>query len=126
MTKPQIIIPSNTSPRPKNFEISAAMILAQFFDEDVKFIARQTITTPDIEIAGIRWEIKSPTGKGKRNIQHQIHRALKQSANIVFDARKSKIRITKIRTDLLRYSTENKHIKRLILIEKDEKVVIIK
>lgn len=126
MKKYQIIIPATISPYPENFEISAAVILSRHFKQDVRFIARTSINTPDIEINNVLWEIKSPIGGGKRTIQHQIHRALSQSNNIVFDARKTKLRITKIRTDLKIYAKENKAIRRLVLIEKDETVVIIK
>lgn len=125
MTKPQLIIPSNTDPRPETFEISAAMILAQFFDSDVKFIARQTSTTPDIEIAGVRWEIKSPIGNGKNNLKHQFSRAMKQSKNIVIDACRSKIDVRNIRRFLVKEANA-RTLKRLLFVTKDEKVEVIK
>ena len=126
MSKYNFTIPPNVQPRPTQDEINVAIILLKHFKQNIRFIPRQTCHTPDLEIGNIRWEIKSPTGSGKRNVQHQIHRALKQSKNIIFDARNSKLRITKIRGDLIRYAAENQNIKRLILIEKDEKVVVIK
>ncbi len=122
----KVVVPGNISPYPHDFELSAAVILSRHFKADVTFIARSTLTTPDVRIQNILWEIKSPTGGGKRTIQHQIHRALSQSRNIVFDARSTKLRITKVRTDLRRYANENNSIKRLILIEKDESILIIK
>ena len=126
MAKYRVIIPAHISPHPERFEVSAAAILSRHFKCDIYFIAKSNIHTPDIRIKNIRWEIKSPTGNGERTIQHQIQRALTQSKNIIFDARRTKIRITKIRTDLIRYATEHTAIKRLILIEKDETVVVIK
>lgn len=126
MSKYNVIISDDIVPYPESFEVSAAVILSRYFKADVKFISRKSSNTPDVEITNIYWEIKSPTGKGKRTIQHQIHRALSQSKNIVFDARRTKLRIDKIRKDLLRYVAENKSIKRLILIEKDEEITLIK
>lgn len=124
--KQRIVIPADLSSSPYAFEVSAAMILAKYFRQDVEFIRRASSSTPDVRIGNVQWEIKSPTGNGKRTIQHQIHRALKQSHNIVFDARKIKLRITKVRTDLRNVAQTNTSIKRLILIEKDEKAIIIK
>lgn len=126
MSKQQVIIPADPHSSPYTFEVSAAIILARHFKQDVEFIGRVSSTTPDVRINNILWEIKSPTGNGKRTIQHQIHRALKQSHNIVFDARKIRLRITKVRKDLRNIAQENTSIKRLVLIEKDEKAVIIK
>ena len=126
MAKYRVVIGDDIVPYPEKFEISAAVILSRHFKTDVKFISKKSVSTPDVVINNIFWEIKSPTGSGKRTIQHQIHNALSQSKNIVFDARRTKLRIDKIRTDLARHAVENKSIKRLILIEKDEKVVIIK
>jgi hypothetical protein len=126
MKKHNVIIPSGISPYPEKFEISAAVILTRHFMHDVEFIHRAGVSTPDIKIGNIRWEIKSPTGNGKRTIQHQIHRALSQSRNIVFDARRTKMHLTKIRSDLTRYAKETPAIKRLVLIGKDESVTVIK
>lgn len=126
MKKYKVIIPENISPYPESFEVSAAVILLRHFKNDIKFIAKSSLHTPDIIVGNIRWEIKSPIGGGKRTIQHQIHRALAQSDNIVFDARRIKLRITKVQTDLSRQAEENHAIKRLVLIKKDKTVVIIK
>ena len=111
------------SPHPERFEISAAAILAEHFKCDIEFIRRSNTKTADVIINNIAWEIKSPTGSGKRNIQHQFHRALKQSSNIVFDARRSKIHITKIIRELRRQYDMAKAVKRLVLITKTKKVI---
>jgi hypothetical protein len=122
----RVIIPQNVQPTPEKFEISAAMLLAIFFQTDVEFIPKGSISTPDIMIYNIRWEIKSPLGNGKRNIQHQFSRAMKQSKNIVIDARRSKMDIRKIRKELRKQVGLHKSIQRLILITKEEKIEVIK
>jgi len=119
----RLIIPADILPYPEKFELTAAAILAEYFKRDVHFLKRTGIKTADISIGNISWEIKSPTGSGKRNIQHQFSRAMKQSNNIVFDARRSKIHIAKITRELDKQFRMAKTIKRLILITKTGKVI---
>lgn len=126
MNKKSVIIPSNLLPKPADFEISAAMILARYFKHNVEFITRKSSMTPDVKIGNIEWEIKSPVGNGKHNIEHQLQRAMKQSKNIVFDARQSKIDIRKIRKDLMKQAILTRSLKRLLLIEKTGKILVIK
>ena len=40
---------------------------------------------PDVVIEGKLWEIKSPKGKGKNTIRHNLQRAEKQSENVIID-----------------------------------------
>ncbi len=91
-----VIIPSEVKPKPSETEISAAYILADFFQADVKFIPRENHKTPDYLIDGVKWELKSPTGTGKYNIQHCLQDALKQSSYIIIDVRASKQHISLI------------------------------
>jgi hypothetical protein len=126
MTKYRVIIPQGVNPPPERFELSAANILLGFFKSDITFLPVTSYKTPDFIVDNVRWELKSPLGKGKRNLQHQIHRALHQSKYIIFDARRSKIRITKTRSYLKNYVTEDKRIKRLLLITKNGNVEVIK
>ena len=116
-------MPTDSKDLPEEHEISAARILANHFKSDVEFISRTSNKTPDIKIGNLRMEIKSPTGKGKRNIQHTLQYAIKQSSVVVFDARRSKIHIARIRRELARQFKMTKILKKLILIEKDGKVV---
>ena len=120
-----VIIPSEVMPRPSETEISAAYILAEFFNADVRFIPRENNKTPDYLIDGTNWELKSPKGTGKYNIQHCLQDALKQSTYIVIDARASKQHIEKIRHELEHQMKLTKKIDRLLLITKSRKVVEI-
>jgi hypothetical protein len=124
--KKVLIIPGNVGQIPEKFEISAAQILSRFFGEDVEFIPVTSTKTPDIIIGNIRWEIKSPLGKGKHNIQHQFHRGMKQSKNIVIDARRSKMDVRNIRRELKTQAGLARGLKRLLFITKEEKVEVIK
>lgn len=40
---------------------------------------------------GLEWEMKAPTGSGKRNIEYNFRKAVAQSKNIIFDLRHVKI-----------------------------------
>ncbi|MDR2672763.1 MAG: hypothetical protein LBC35_05675 [Coriobacteriales bacterium] len=124
MEKFKVIISTDTSPYPWPHEISAAVILAEYFQADVEFQKRIINSkSADVLIKGTAWEIKSPTGKGKRNIQHTLGAALKQSRCIVFDARRSKIHINRIMSELQRQFAMTASIERLILIRKDKTIV---
>ena len=120
-----VIIPREVHPKPSAKEISAAYILLEYFGKDIKFVARNNGKTPDFLIGGKYWELKSPTGDGKRNLQHTLSRALKQSQYIIIDTRFSKIHITKIKNYLTNEKQKNKQIKNLLLIDKQKNVIEI-
>ena len=124
MTEYNVLVPSDIKPYPQPHEVSAAAILAEHFKADVQFI-RRTVNakSADVLILGTIWEIKSPLGKGKRNIQHTLTDALRQSKCIVFDARRSMLHTTKIIRELQRQYNMTTSMKRLILIKKDRTVV---
>jgi hypothetical protein len=124
--KYQVIIPSDTNPLPETHEVSAAQIISNYLHSNAEFIIRTNYKSPDVEIGGVLWEIKSPTGTGKRNIERQLQLAMKQSDNIVFDSRRSKINITKIRNRLIYQANLTKRLKRLLLITKTGIVEVIK
>ena len=74
-----VIVPSNIHPKPSIKELSAAYILLEYFQKNIVFIPTTNSKSPDFLIGNKYWELKSPTGDGKRNLQHTISRALKQS-----------------------------------------------
>ncbi|MDR1184360.1 MAG: hypothetical protein LBK67_06140 [Coriobacteriales bacterium] len=124
MSKYKVIIPTDIKPYPWPHEISAAVILAEYFQADVEFLKRiENAKSADVLIKGIIFEIKSPTGKGKRNIQHTLTAALKQSKCIVFDARRSRIHMNKVVGELQRQFKMTPSINRLLLIRKDKIVI---
>lgn len=120
-----IIVPKELYPKPSNREMTAAYILIDFFNADIKFVIRSDNKTPDFLIKNKYWELKSPTGNGKYNLQHALRSAAKQSENIIIDARFSKIHINKIKNELSYQFKHSKNIKRLLLIDKQKDVVEI-
>ena len=120
-----IIVPGEVYPKPTSKELSAAYILVEYFKTDLKFVVRTNGRTPDFLIDGKYWELKTPTGNGKYNLQHALRSAAGQSENIIIDARFSKIHISKIKNELSYQFRHSKNIKRLLLIDKQKNVVEI-
>ena len=128
MTKTEysVIVPKSVFPKPSVREMSAAYILLEYFKSDIKFIPRGNHKTPDFLIKGLHWELKTPIGTGKYNIQHLLHSAIQQSKNIIVDARFSKMHLSRIISELKRHSTlTTKGIKNLIVITKGKKIIVI-
>ncbi len=59
-----------------------AILLAEHFKHDVIFLRPGTLRTPDLNIGGVLWEIKSPLGSGKKTMENNLRSARKQSVNI--------------------------------------------
>ena len=123
--KYSVVIPSDLKPHPSEREFSAACILSDYFQTNVVFILRSNTRTPDFSIDGVCWELKTPTGSGKYNIQHALKSALGQSANIIIDSRFSKIHINRFKSELHSQLLKTKAIRRLLLIDKSGAVVEI-
>ncbi|HMM62021.1 MAG TPA: hypothetical protein PKC86_00505 [Candidatus Saccharibacteria bacterium] len=119
----KIIIPTGLKPSPRWHEIKVAKILAVHFRTNVEFILTSKRTTPDFLINGVEWELKSPQGTGKNNIQRQLQQASHQSRSVIIYAGRSKMHATKIRREVEHQFKIIKSIKRLIFISKDSKVV---
>lgn len=120
-----VIIPAELRPKPSRRELIVAYILADFFQKNVEFVARGILKTADFKIGGEYWELKSPFGQGKHNVQHTLERAVKQCGNIIFDAYNSKMHANRIKSELRRQKTLMYGIKKIILIEKDGKIIEI-
>jgi hypothetical protein len=121
----KIIIPVGMKPRPRQHEIDVAEVLAKHFKLDVEFVLTTERYTPDFIIDGVLWELKSPQGKGRNNIQRQLKYASKQSQYIIISAHRSKLHINKIRGELTLQFKKTRSIKQLLLIDKAGKVVEI-
>lgn len=122
-----VIIPTSLVDQPKNHEVSAAMLLSEYFETDVVFIpSSPDKRTPDFRIKNLCWELKSPTGKSKTNIEHQLKHAQKQSENIIFDLRASKIHETKAISAAKYQLKLLPRIRRLFVIKKNNQIIVLK
>lgn len=107
----------------------AADYLASKLGYDVTFLMpdrRKGRKTPDIEMLGLRWEIKSPKGKSSRTIENNLRAALLQSPNIVLDVRRMDGRVptVKLLKEVERRFNDAKSLKRLIIITRQRVVIL--
>jgi hypothetical protein len=79
--------------------------------------------TPDIKMGKLFWEIKRPIGNSKYTIQHAFKSALKQSPNIIFDLRSSKLHQEQALNRLKKEFELSKGVKRLKVILKSQKII---
>lgn len=118
----KIIIPAGMKPSPRQHEIDVANILAEHFKADVEFIPTTSRRTPDFMLNGISWELKSPQGKGRNNIERQLKYAGHQSPNVIIDASRSKMHANKVRREVEYQFRLVKSVKRLLFISRTGKV----
>ena len=83
-------------------------------------------TSPDIEMCGKRWEIKTPRGNGKYTIEHAVQQASKQSKHIVIDLRQCKMSESKALLKIQRETSLRNVIKTLLVITKSKDLLILK
>lgn len=78
--------------------------------------------TPDIEMGGLLWEIKSPKGKGSRTIENTLRQAVKQSPYVVLDLRRMDGRVpTKRFLGIVEQQfKQNRSLKHIIIITRQE------
>lgn len=101
-------------------EIATVVFLTeQGFDvELLPPVQRKGARTPDIRALGLDWEIKSPKSNGKYTIEHSFRSALKQSPNIIFDIRGSKMPQKKCIAEIERRFNDFKKVNRVIIVTK--------
>ena len=81
------------------------------------------VRTPDLRMLGMEWEMKSPKGCGKYLLQNVIHRAARQSGNVIVDLRRVKIHPIKCLNELEKQFNYSKSCKRMKVITKLGEVV---
>ena len=122
----QVIIPASHPNPPVQHEVDAALVLARHFQCTIEFLIPvddYKRKSADIVMLGVEWEIKCPIGKSKYTIQEQFRRASKQAKNIIIDMRRTKLEYESIEKSVLFEIKKRPYIKRVILIDKFDKVV---
>ncbi|MBR2998255.1 hypothetical protein IKF34_00540 [Candidatus Saccharibacteria bacterium] len=114
----------NTPPKdvPRHFELSAAKIIAEYFKTNIVFLRPFSMKSPDLNINGKIWELKSPIGKSKNTIHNNFKEARKQTVNIIIDLRRCKLNeinaYSKIRAEIKKRKRKNGKI--LVISKKSE------
>ena len=124
--KYQVIVRTLPQDAPYDFEMSAALIIANHFKTNIVFLRPGPMKSPDLLIEGEIWELKSPRGNSKNTIHNNIKGARKKSVNIVIDLRYCKMNknkaISRIRDA---YKKRKRKIGKYYIIEKTGKIVDI-
>jgi hypothetical protein len=81
-------------------------------------VQRKGARTPDIRMLNLEWEMKSPRSNGKYTLEHSFRSALKQSPNIIFDIRGSKMPERKCITEIERRFNDFKKVNRVMIVTK--------
>lgn len=124
--KHKVIVETSQNDRPRDHEMSVAIILADYFNADVTFLRPGRQKTPDLSISGVHWEIKSPLGNGKKTIENNLRSARKQSVNIIIDLSRTDMHYHKAFARIRAYlNLQNHQIKHLKLVTKTHKVIDI-
>ncbi len=124
--KYEVIVRTDPEDSPKDHEMSAAVLLAYHFRSDVVFLRPERKKTPDIDVKGTKWEIKSPKGGSKKTIENNLRQARKQSNRIVIDLRRGKLHQIRAMARIRFYlGTEAHTIKQLKIITKARKIIDI-
>jgi hypothetical protein len=126
VAKYNVTVQTDLVDAPKEHELSAALILADHFKVDITFLRPETKKTPDIDVDGTKWEIKSPKGNGKKTIDNNLRAAHKQARNVVLDLRRAKLHQNKAIARINYYLSAGPHkIQHLKIITKTRKVIDI-
>ncbi|MBQ6394519.1 hypothetical protein IJH97_02085 [Candidatus Saccharibacteria bacterium] len=124
--KYRVIVETDFRNRPKNYELSAAILVAKHFQTDVIFLRSCCQRTPDLDVKGIKWELKSPLGNGRNTIKNNLHGARKQSTNVIIDFRRMKMHQSKALANIRYYfASHRSRIRHLMVITKTEEIVEI-
>jgi len=124
--KYEVIVKTNPVDAPKDHEMTAAIIMAYHFNTSVVFLRPESKKTPDIDVNGTKWEIKSPKGNAKKTIDNNLRTARKQSRYIVIDLRRTKLHQSKAEARIRHYLVSGPHkINGLKVITKTRKIIDI-
>ncbi|MCR5789562.1 MAG: hypothetical protein K6G83_06710 [Lachnospiraceae bacterium] len=88
-------------------------------------IQAKGMSTPDMEMRGVIWEMKAPQGKSRNTIKHTFQNACHQSPNVIIDLQRCKLTDDEALKDIRYHYKTSKRIKRLIVIMKDKKIIDI-
>lgn len=111
--------------RPEDHEYETADVFLKL-GKDVEFIRPNRTKgskTPDVKIDGVLWEIKSPLGSGKKTVEKQLQRASKQSKNIIFDGRRTKLSDDYMEKEIAKKFDLVRSLRRIVFIGKDNRII---
>ena len=124
--KYKIVVDSDIRDLPKEHEFSAAIVIAEHFRTNVVFMRSANYKTPDFDIDGAKWELKSPMGNSSRTIENNRSTARRKSANLIIDLSRAKIHQRRAVARINFYLSQPNQFKRVLVITKAKKVIEIR
>lgn len=108
--------------KPWPHEMHTATILAQN-GHTITFLKEVGNNPPDIRLDSIIFEMKAPKTSKTSSLEQTLRKAVKQSPNIVIDSFRMKMPDNIALKFLIKKCREQKQIKRMLFINKKEKIV---
>ena len=122
--KYQVIVKTLPKDAPYDFEMSAALLIANYFKTNVIFLRPIPLKSPDLKIKNGIWELKSPRGNSKNTISNNIKGARKQSVNIIIDLRRCRLNKNKALANIRNmYKKRKRKTGTYLIIEKNNNIL---
>ena len=119
-------IPAGLSVWQHELETANALATAGFIVEFLKTKTVKNTKSPDIAMAGFKWEIKSLIAYKLSEVERNLKRAYHQSESIIFDShRMGKLPDKSIQKELEKQFKLTKKVKRLLFINRKREVIDI-
>lgn len=124
--KYQVIVKTLPQDAPYDFEMSAALIVANHFKTDVVFLRPGPMKSPDLLLKQEIWELKSPRGNSKNTIHNIFVTSRKQSYNVIIDLRRCRMNEQKAFARIRDAFNKRRHKRcQLLVITKQNRVIDI-
>lgn len=123
----KIIIAPDLNVWPHEYETAKALAIAGMTVEFIRRSEEYRTTSADVIANGLIWEIKAPESDKAKVIEKNLRKALHQSKNVIFDARRmKKLPDMVIEREVRKWCCELRTIKHLIYVNRGGEVCIIK
>lgn len=120
-------VPAHVNVLPHEMDTARALADAGYNVEFVRRSEGNRVTSADLVLDGVTWEVKSPTSDNIRVVQKHIRAALHQSRDIIFDSRRmTKLSDETIMHEVRKWVNSLPYVRRLMYISRNGEVVKIK
>ena len=123
----KIVIAPEVNIWPHELKTAEALAAAGYIVEFMRRSEGFRVTTADVVMNGVIWEMKSPESSQLKVIEKNIRHALHQSRDVIFDSRRmKKLDNERIEREVRKWANQLTSVRRLIYINRRGEVVKIK
>lgn len=123
----KIIIEPGVNVWPHEMATAKAFAEAGYTVEFIRRSEGHRVTTADVVINGVVWEIKSPESHQLKVVEKNIRLALHQSRDVIFDSRRmKKLDNDRIEREVRKWAAQLPSLRRLFYVNRRGEVVKIK